>query len=156
MRKYYQVDLPLSFRFKTHEALISVWWTSDMLSKESRKLFKSFRMSESQFNLLMILKYVPPPLTQNDISKRMLVDKPNVTCLIDKLEKLKLIRRNKVERDRRRYHISLTNIGMKFIDKIDKVYEKKVNHIMHLFTKKEADELIRLTKLIREALAEIK
>lgn len=156
MRKYYQVDLPLSFRLKTHEAVISVWWTSAMLSRESRKLFRVFGTSESQFNLMMILKYVPPPLTQNDISNRMLVDKPNVTCLIDKLERLRLIRRSKVERDRRRYHISLTSLGMKFIDKVDKVYEKKVNHIMHLFTEKEADELIRLTKKMREALAEIK
>lgn len=154
MKKYY-VDLPLNFKSKPHEALISVWWTSAMLNKKSRELFRSFNISESQFNLMMILKYDTSHLTQNDIGKKMLVDKSNITGLVDSLEQLNFIKRNFVPGDRRRYHITLTQKGKIFIDKVDKVYGQLIKDIMHSFSEKDSIELIKLTKLIRRGLVEV-
>lgn len=149
-----KIELPITFENKCHEALISIWWTSILLNKESRKLFRKFKISEAQFNIMMLLKYSRGPLKQKDIGNKILVDKSNITGLIDSLEKLNFIQRKSVEGDRRMYHIVFTKDGKFFIDKIDKIYEKKVNSIMSLINDKEAIEIIRLTKQIRKNLAE--
>lgn len=154
MRKNYFADLPMNFKNKHHEALISVWWTATQIKRVSRELFDSFHISEAQFNILMILKHSQSPLSQKDISKKILVDKANVTGLIDKLESMNLIKRNEVEGDRRIYHITLTNEGRKFINTIDKAYFNKVMKIMDSLTDRDAVELTYLTQKIRKGIAE--
>ncbi|MBN1522287.1 MAG: MarR family transcriptional regulator [Candidatus Aureabacteria bacterium] len=145
-------NILLTFRSKAHEALISVWWTGILLKKESKKFFRPYIASEAQFNVLMILKYADKNFTQNDLSERLLVDKSNVTGLIDNMEKTHFIQRNRVKGDRRSYHISLTKKGKNLIDKLDKIYQKKVGEIMASLDERDCDDIIRLTKKLREGL----
>lgn len=154
MKKGKKIELPITFESRCHEALISIWWTSVILNKESRRLFKQFNISEAQFNIMMLLKYIKEPLTQKDIAEKMLVDKSNITGLIDSLEKLNYIQRKSVEGDRRMYHVIFTEKGKVFINNVDKVYEKYVNAIMHSISGNEAKEIIRLTYQIRKNIAE--
>ncbi|MCK5708644.1 MAG: MarR family transcriptional regulator [Candidatus Aureabacteria bacterium] len=154
MVKRNDFDLPLRFNSKAHEALISVWWTGVLLKKESRYFFKPDFATDAQFNIMMIIKYSNSPVTQNDLSERLLVDKSNITGLVDRMEKGGLIQRNKVENDRRSYHIICTSKGKKLIDKFDVLYEKKVQKIMSAFSEKEYKELIRLTKKLRIGFAD--
>ena len=142
-------DLPTKFQIKSHEALMSLWWTSLMLKKTSSRLFQDYLASDAQFNIMVLLKDATEPLTQNDLSKMLLVDKSNITGLIDRLEKQDYIRRNKVEGDRRSYHITLTDAGRQLINKLDRMYLKKVAQIMSEFEPEDYDTLIRLTRKIR-------
>jgi DNA-binding MarR family transcriptional regulator len=154
MTPEHEVDLPMEFTDKAHEALVSVWWTGVLLRRASRGFFKSSLSSEAEFNLLMSLKYSSKPLTQNDLSRRLLVDKANVTVLVDRMERAGLIKRNEVASDRRRYHITLTAQGRKTIDAIDREYFKKVKQVMGCLTAREHAELIGLTRKLREGLAQ--
>lgn len=142
-------DLPTKFQLKSLEALMGLWWTSLMLKKTSSRLFQDYLASDAQFNIMKLLKDANEPLTQNDLSKMLLVDKSNVTGLIDRLEKQDYIRRNKVEGDRRSYHITLTDEGRELINKLDRMYLKKVSQIMSEFTADDYETLIRLTRKIR-------
>ncbi len=120
-----------------------------MLKKTSSRLFQDYLASDAQFNIMKLLKDATEPLTQNDLSKMLLVDKSNVTGLIDRLEKQNYIRRNKVEGDRRSYHITLTDEGQALITKLDRMYLKKVSQIMSEFVEEDYEHLIRLTRKIR-------
>ncbi|MES2764475.1 MAG: MarR family transcriptional regulator [Bacteroidota bacterium] len=142
-------DLPSKFQLKSLEALMGLWWTSLMLKKTSSRLFQDYLASDAQFNIMKLLKDATDPLTQNDLSKMLLVDKSNVTGLIDRLEKQNYIRRNKVEGDRRSYHITLTEEGQALIAKLDRMYLKKVSQIMSEFVEEDYEHLIRLTRKIR-------
>jgi DNA-binding MarR family transcriptional regulator len=142
-------DLPSKFQLKSLEALMGLWWTSLMLKKTSSRLFQDYLASDAQFNIMKLLKDASEPLTQNDLSKMLLVDKSNVTGLIDRLEKQNYIRRNKVEGDRRSYHITLTEEGQALINKLDRMYLKKVAQIMSEFEPDDYETLIRLTRKIR-------
>jgi len=155
------VELPMPFADEAREAMVAFWWTSTLLKKVSRRFFRQRGSSEAQFNLLMALKYVhgpdsqaDGPLTQNELSRRLLVDKSNVTGLIDRLEALGLIRRNQVANDRRSYHISLTDAGREMIDTLEVPYRDVIARVMSPFTPAEQRELIRLTRKLRVALAD--
>ena len=80
------------------------------------------------------------------------MDKSNITGLVDKMESLNIIERQKVKSDRRSYHIVLTSEGKKLIDKIDRLYEKKVKEIMTFLSDKEYDALIQLMKKLRKGI----
>ncbi|MFC1586906.1 MarR family winged helix-turn-helix transcriptional regulator [Planctomycetota bacterium] len=149
-----KINLPLFLEYKPHEALVSVWWTGLLLKKEAKQFFRPYISSEAQFNILMILKYTKQALTQNDLSQRLLVDKSNITGLVDRMEDLNFIKRNKIKNDRRSYHITLTAKGKKMIDKLDKLYIKKIEAIMSAFSEKEQNDMIRLTKKMRQGLAD--
>ena len=149
-----KVDLPMVLDDRNQEAMVSFWWTSTLLRKSARGFFKSCGTSEAQFNLLMTLKRSDGPLTQNDLSRELLVDKSNITGLLDKLEEQALIKRNRVAGDRRSYHITLTESGRKLIDEVDPLYAETVAGIMSRFSPEERDELIRLTRKLRSALLE--
>ncbi|TET34545.1 MAG: MarR family transcriptional regulator [Planctomycetota bacterium] len=145
-------DLPVAFRDKAHEALVSIYWTGTLLRKAFGKVFRPQLRSEAQFNILMILSRTGEPLTQTDLSRMLFVDKSNVTGLIDGLEKNGLLKRNRVEGDRRSYHITLTPKGQSLIQKMEKRYREKVSQVMSAFSSREHALLSRLTLKVREGL----
>lgn len=152
MNRYDEPELPVFFESKAHEALISVWWTGVLLKKEAKRFFRSSLNSDAQFNILMILKYSDTLQTQNDLSQKLLVDKSNITGLVDRMEQMNLIRRNAVAGDRRSYHITLTDKGREIIDELDTKYEARVARIMAEFTPEENQQLINLTAKLRRGL----
>ena len=147
------VDIPQDFEETGHEALMNLLWTGTLLKRASRRFFKDKAFSEAEFNLLIVLSYSEEPLSQVDVSERMLVDKSNVTALIDRLEEAGLIERNPVPGDRRRYHVILTPEGKRRIDVIDPVYHGMVREVMSGLSEREHRTLIRLTRKVRQGLA---
>ncbi len=147
------IDLPINFDCRIHEGLMNVWWTATMLKKKSKRFFHPKLSSESQFNILMAIQYADGNLTQNELSKRLLVDKSNITGLIDRLEKLDLLFRAKIANDRRSYHIKLTKKGSKLILNLEEKYLELVYKIMSELDKDDVEQLIKLTRKIRMGLA---
>jgi DNA-binding MarR family transcriptional regulator len=148
-----RVDIPIEFKVLAHEALVNVWWTGTLLKQAARRFLKSTACTEAEFNLLIVLRHSKEVLSQNDLSDRLLVDKSNITLLIDRMEKAGLIERNPSPGDRRRYDITLTNEGLRRIDEIDPVYHEMVRRLMSELDDEEYRTLIRLTRKVREGLA---
>ena len=69
-----RLPLPMKIVRKDHEALISFWWTGSHLRKVARRFFRAHGLAEAKFNLLMALKYAEEPLTQNELSRRIMGD----------------------------------------------------------------------------------
>lgn len=149
------VQLPVDFKFKNHEAVMSVLWTASVLKKNAKHVFSDHLASDAQFNILSLLRDTDEDLSQNDLSRLLLVDKSNITGLIDRLEKQGFIERLKVEGDRRKYHIGLTESGRKVVDELDEMYMEKIHMITKNFSEKECETLIDLTKKLRVGLTEI-
>ena len=67
-----------------HEVVMAIMLTARMLSGMGRVLLKESGLTEAQFNILMLLQYQFPEGTmQVELSKRMLVNRANVTGLVD-------------------------------------------------------------------------
>lgn len=145
-------DIPLKFTNPDHEALMNILLTGTLLKRGARRFFRQTPISETQFNLLMALYHSDQPLSQNDLSERLLVDKSNVTAQIDRLQQSKLIQRNPVPDDRRSYHITLTQAGRRMVDTIEPAYQKLVAEVMDSLSGPECKSLIRLTRKVRQGL----
>ena len=135
-----------------HEALMGIWWSGVLLKQLSRKFFKARIVSESQFNVMMALKYAEEPLSQQELRERLLVDKSNLTGLIDALEKLGFVKRRKVRGDRRYYHLKLTDDGLKSLDKLEGPYRELVHEIMSVFNRKEMKQLTSFMERLQAGL----
>jgi DNA-binding MarR family transcriptional regulator len=152
MAKQDILNLPIQFENKAHEALMNVWWTGLALKKAANSFFQDDVASDAQFNILVLLHDAQAPMTQNDLSKKLLVDKSNITGLVDRLEKQGLIKRTEVQNDRRSYHIKLTKQGADVIKKLNASYLERVEKIMGAFNKKDQDELIAMMKRVRQGI----
>ena len=70
------------------ESLLNLIATSDIVNKLADRFLKSYGITRSQFNILMMLKYDGKEgLKQVEISERMIVTASNVSGQIDRLER---------------------------------------------------------------------
>jgi len=84
-------------------------------------------------------------LSQQELSERLLVDKSNMTSMIDGLEKLGFVTRNQLPGDRRFYRLLLTESGAAFLDGIEKDYRALIHRILARFS---PDEMKQLTQFM--------
>jgi MarR family 2-MHQ and catechol resistance regulon transcriptional repressor len=100
--------------------------TANTLLKESRRLFRPAGLSEAQFNVLNVLAQKKSDLSQSELSEILVVDRSNVTGLLDRMEKSGWVVRRAASGDRRKYHIQLTPAGRKLWRSIYPKYEQAV------------------------------
>src|SRR5271169_4193053 len=75
--------------------------TTDMLSRGLVRVLKTEDLSSTQYNVLRILRGSPAGLPCGEIANRMITRDPDVTRLLDRLEKRGLIARWRETKDRR-------------------------------------------------------
>src|SRR5579884_2403485 len=67
--------------------------TADLLSRRLALLLKESELSPTQYNVLRILRGSPQGLPCGEIGDRMITRDPDITRLLDRLEKRELISR---------------------------------------------------------------
>lgn len=103
-------------------------------------------IGETQFGTLEMLYHLGP-LHQKQIGEKLLISKSNVVAVIDKLEKQKLVRRERSEEDRRHIFVHLTDKGRGLVEKILPIHVAAITEEMSCLT---ADELKELSRLCRK------
>ena len=102
-----------------HEALMGVWWVGQMLKKRARRFFSDFLSSEIQFNIMLLLKYSDHPLSQQELSEKLLVDKSNLTGIAKRMETAGLLNRKVDSTDARAYQLELTTLGSSILEQVE-------------------------------------
>lgn len=100
--------------------------TASTLLRESRRLFRPFGISEAQFNVLNVIGPTAGGLSQTQLSEQLVVDRSNVTGLVDRMETAGWVRRREVPGDRRSYRVVLTASGKRLWKKAKGDYEAAV------------------------------
>ena len=138
-----------------HEALLNIYYTGDILKKRARGFFKKYGITDVQFNLMELLYYQADEkvgLTQGELSRMLLVNRSNMTTLIDRMEKAKLVTRFDVPGDRRYNAIRLTAHGKKALLDVEGKYMDEVKKIIGVLSKSEMGGLIKALEGIRQGL----
>jgi len=138
--------------FQSHEALLNIYYTTSCLKKRAAEFFRSYNLTDVQFNLMMLLAHQSGPeggLSQARLSDMMLVNRANITSLIDRMEKADLVVRTAVPDDRRYNIIKLTDYGRKMLDEINPLYAREVKRVMAPLKENEQKRLIRMLEEIR-------
>ena len=140
------------FANPAHEALMGVWWSGLMLKRTARAFFRAHAVSDTQFNALVVLKVAGRPLTQRELGERLLVDKSDLTGVIDRMEKAGLVARRAVKGDRRCNAVALTDAGRAALAAAEPDYIALVTRVMSAFTPAETATLTRLMVKLHDAL----
>ena len=137
-----------------HEAFLNIYFTGACIKKQAARFLGTFGLSDAQFNLLMMLKHqgVGEGLGQVQLGEMLLVNRANVTGLVDRLEKAGLVRRDEDPEDRRANRVQLTTAGRELIDRVDPLYGQEMHRIMGVLNKIEIYEVIRSMEKIRAKL----
>jgi len=100
------------------EAVYSVTLISNILNKNIAAQHAQYNLTPGKFNILMVIKHVggTKGIKQVEISKNLILTPSNITKLIDKLEKEKLVTRSAPAGDRRVNIVTITEKGSKLVD----------------------------------------
>ena len=141
-----------AFASREQEVLLSLARTFDQLSIRLERLIQSHGLTGSQYNVLRILRGEGTPLPMNEIASRTVQVHPGITGLVDRLEVAGLVNRERSAEDRRVIIISITDRALAVLAELDlplPVLEKK---LLHVLSRDEQREMIRLLEKIRSRL----
>jgi DNA-binding MarR family transcriptional regulator len=118
-------------------AFLDLLRTTDLLSRGLVKLLKTEDLSSTQYNVLRILRGSlrdsPAGLPCGEIGNRMITRDPDVTRLLDRLEKRGLISRCRETEDRRTVMARITADGLKLLARLDEpvqtAHRKQLGHL---------------------------
>jgi DNA-binding MarR family transcriptional regulator len=139
-----------------HEAVLNIYYAASLLKKCADDFFRDFGLTDVQFNVLMLLAYQSGSaggLTQAKIGDMMLVNRANITSLIDRMEKSQLVERT-ANADRRTNIIKMTAKGKKLFTKVEPLYLKQVRRVMSPVNKAGQKKIITVLEKIRMGLSE--
>ena len=152
-----ELCLKKPFTLLSHEALLNIYYSASCLKKKAGEFLRPFGLTDVQFNLMMLLKYQIDQgegLSQAKLSNMMLVNRANITSLIDRMEKADLVVRTHAASDRRTNIIKLTNRGKQLIAEIEPLYTKEVKRIMAVLKQGEQKTVIEMLEKIRGNISE--
>ena len=141
-----------AFANPRHEALMGVWWAGLLMKKRERAFFRAHGVTDTQFNVLVVLEVAGRPLLQRELGERLLVDKSDLTGLVDRMEKAGLVERRAVEGDRRCNAVALAPAGRAALARIEPDYVALVERTMAGFSPREIGTLTSLMVRLHEAL----
>jgi DNA-binding MarR family transcriptional regulator len=129
-----------------HEALVAIVRARDRLLRSAEEIIRGVGLSEPQFNVLRILRGAGEPLPTSEVGRRMITRVPDITRLVDRLEKMGLVcRKRSPEGDRRVVFVEITEQGEETIAPLDNVLEQ---HAAKMFTGVSEAERARLVELL--------
>lgn len=109
---------------------------------------KTIDLTYAQANVLLQLK-VAKSLSQDELCKRLLLDKARVSRLVKQLEEKNYVNKNVSAIDRRIFEISITQKGMLMLDDILTILEDSNEYVLKGLSENEVNQLMMtLDKLV--------
>ena len=122
------------------DTVITLTQVNSYFTKVLNENISEFGLNLTDFSVLDLL-------TTQKIGEKILSTSGSITYIINKLEQMELICRNKSETDKRITNIRLTEKGKKTIFKILPLQIEKINEIFSDFTK---EDLVNLNCLLKK------
>jgi DNA-binding MarR family transcriptional regulator len=136
------------------EATLNIARTADRFGICFARLFREYRLTPSQYNVLRILRGEGKPLPILEVADRMLAVMPGITGLIDRLEGMGLVARARCAEDRRVVFVAITPRGLDLLGQLDEpeaaLHKRLIGHL----SPAELRELSRLLEKARHSLDE--
>ncbi len=132
------------------EAFLNILRTADGLTRDLEAMLKPYGLTSTQYNLLRILRGAGDAgATCSEIAERMIKRDPDVTRLLDRMEKLGLLRRSRQAKDRRVVLATITPAGRRMADDLDAPVDAFHAHRLQALSRDELADLIADMERIR-------
>ncbi len=121
------------FTNETEKLIVNLMFTSHWLEAQEREFLKKYKISLVQYNILRILKgQYPNCISILEIRQRTIDRNSDISRLVEKLRKQGYVKRIESETDRRLVDVSITEEGLKFLEKIRKKRSKEPSIFAHI------------------------
>src|ERR1700733_13864394 len=136
------------------EAYLSILRTASELSYAVDQFFRPFDITPSQYNVLRILRGAGTDgLCRNEISERMVTATPDMTRLLDRMEKAGWVTRERAEEDRRQVSTHITKSGMELLARLEKPPGEFVTGLFTGVTTRDLKTVLKVNDQIRTKLS---
>lgn len=152
MKLQHELKRPLPYASLKQEALLNLLRVGDQLDNRLSKHFREHGLTLSRFNVLRSLMLESRPLTCGEIAERMIQLVPAITTLVDHLEQLGLVVRERCKDDRRVVFVSITKQGTKLVDEVMRPLPALENRLLDGLNQSELKALIELLGKVRESI----
>jgi DNA-binding MarR family transcriptional regulator len=127
---------PPRFSSVEEEAFLNLVQAADSLSRPMEALFKESALSPTQFNVLRILRSAGETgMPCGQICGQMITRDPDMTRLLDRMEKRELIARRRDRDDRRIVRARITPTALKLLAVLDEplrdLHRRQLRHMNH-------------------------
>jgi DNA-binding MarR family transcriptional regulator len=122
------------FRSVAEEAALSIVRTAAQLEHMFAQAIRPYGITPTQYNVLRILRGAGTAgLCRNEVGSRLIRQVPDVTRLLDRMEELDLIARERGEKDRRYVTTTITKKGLELLKKldvlVDEIQDDQLGHV---------------------------
>jgi DNA-binding MarR family transcriptional regulator len=152
MAKGIQAEIKQTKPFSSleEETAIALARTADVLSRRSAELFKAHGLTGTQYNVLRILRGAGDAgLACNEIGERMITRDPDITRLLDRMERRGLCQRTRNQQDRRVIMTRITPQGLDLLKEMDSPVQELNLKLLGHMGEKRLRSLLRLLEAVR-------
>lgn len=135
-----------------NDTILKLIRVSEVLVKAGDRFFSKYGVTTAQYDVLVILKYSEKRVTQSDLGVHRVVSRSNITGIIDRLEKLGLVKREGSADDRRVKYIAITQKGRDLIKKVEEKYFDNLKQIVWFLDEKDKNELTEIISRLEKGL----
>jgi len=132
------------------EACLNVLRAAEFLSRSLNEWLRDVNLTSTQYNVLRILRGAGEPgLPCKEIAGRMITTVPDVTRLLDRMERKGWLVRTRGKEDRRVVLARITARGKDLADRLDGGMAAWLRRQLKKLSSPEVQDLIRLLEKIR-------
>ena len=134
------------------EAVLNLLVAAASLHAQLERLCAGHDITQGQYNVLRILRGAHPEgYARCDIARRLIDRAPDVTRLIDRLERAGLVERVRSERDRRLSVTRITRKGLRLLEEMQPRLDALLGELAARLPARDARELSRICEGIYAA-----
>lgn len=139
-------------KFKTEyqKAMINLIFTHNWMMERMKLFFEQADLTPQQFNIMRILRGAGQPLSTLQIRQRMLDKMSDTSRIVDRLIKKGLAKKVVCKSDRRLVDVSITEKGLKLLEKLDDTQDD-LDSIINNLSEPDAKQLNKLLDKIRNS-----
>ncbi len=139
------------FELAEEETYLNVRRTAATLESYFGRLFRKSGLSEATYNVLRILRSAGDEgRCWSDIREDLVVPVPDVTRLIDRLEKAGHVERVRCVTDRRKVYVRITSKGRQVVEKLDEPVRNLLRGRLGHLGEADLRKLSRLLERLRD------
>lgn len=140
------------FSSAEEEAFLNLVRTSDCLQHAFQQRIRGFGLTSTQYNVLRILRGAQPEgLTCAAIRARMIAMEPDITRLLTRLKRLRLIRQHRDRHDRRAVWTQISGAGLDLLYAMDPVIQRIPVELLGHISGAALTEMTQLLELARRS-----
>jgi DNA-binding MarR family transcriptional regulator len=125
---------------------------ADALNLQAEQVVKSSSLTSAQYNVLRILRGAEPQgLACRGIGERMISHDPDITRLLDRMEKRHLISRERQTDDRRVVKTRITKYGLDLLKQLDQPVHELHRQQFHCLPNAKLKTLLDLLEQLRNS-----